>query len=458
MTGFAIRAAADRAHEWSLLFADRVFGGSEPAPPAERWLLRYLGVVVLLAAVIVARRPDAVTNPQFWAEDGYIFFSENLTLGFPRALAKFYQGFPYLTHRLIAWAGGLVPFSAAPRVYTTSAIAVTALVLASFALPNFRHLVRSDALRVFFGVAALSLPFDQEVLSTPTNLSWFIAVGLALLSVARLPRAAWRIALLAGAGCTAVFSTPLAVLTLPLWLLRAWRGLQRRNRHEMVCAFALIMAFAVVVFMTGNLGRDQRYSSALTLRHYLIFVCDRVAALVFPVTLAPVSHATNSAAMTAVAAGLTALLLAACAAGGFRRLPAVLVALYFFLGSLLGLGFGRPTLLFLVWYAVPYRYTVFPAIMLVLAVVAALDGLPAGQPRRLSTLGVAVVLAAAWASRFALPPLRDLDWPGYAVLIEKKIQSGSRFPLTIPMNPSWAPLKLDPAQPRSDAPPESGAN
>ena len=64
MTGFAIRAAADRAHEWSLLFADRVFGGSEPAPPAERWLLRYLGVVVLLAAVIVARRPDAVTNPQ----------------------------------------------------------------------------------------------------------------------------------------------------------------------------------------------------------------------------------------------------------------------------------------------------------------------------------------------------------------------------------------------------------
>src|SRR5262249_58543295 len=100
------------------------------------------------------------------------------------------------------------------------------------------------------------------------------------------------------------------------------RGLQRRNRHEMVCAFALIMAFAVVVFMTGNLGRDQRYSSALTLRHYLIFVCDRVAALVFPVTLAPVSHATNSAAMTAVAASLTALLLAACAAGGFRPLPA----------------------------------------------------------------------------------------------------------------------------------------
>src|SRR5262249_8919800 len=219
MTGFAIRAAADRAHEWSLLFADRVFGGSEPAPPAERWLLRYLGVVVLLAAVIVARRPDAVTNPQFWAEDGYIFFSENLTLGFPRALAKFYQGFPYLTHRLIACAGGLVPFSAAPRVYTTSAIAVTALGLASFALPNFRHPVASAALGVFCGGARLSLPVNKEWPRPPASLTCFLAGGLALLSVARLPRAAWRIALLAAAGCTAVFSPPLAVLTLPLWLL-----------------------------------------------------------------------------------------------------------------------------------------------------------------------------------------------------------------------------------------------
>ena len=148
MTDLAIRVAAGRAHGWLLLLADRLFGGSEPpAPAAERWLFRYLGVVALLAGIIVARRPDAVTTPQFWAEDGYIFFAENLTLGFPRALAKFYQGFPYLTHRLIAWAGGLVPFSLAPRVYTTSAIAVTALVLASFALPNFNHLVRSGQQR-----------------------------------------------------------------------------------------------------------------------------------------------------------------------------------------------------------------------------------------------------------------------------------------------------------------------
>jgi hypothetical protein len=156
-----------------LALADRLFGGTEPIPgPSRHWLLRYLGVTALLAAIIVVRRPDAVTNPQFWAEDGYVFFYENLTLGFPHALAKLYFGFPYLAHRLIAFAGGLVPFALAPRVYTTSAIAITALGLATFALPAFRHLVRSDGLRVLFGVVAVSAPFDQDVLSNPTIFGW----------------------------------------------------------------------------------------------------------------------------------------------------------------------------------------------------------------------------------------------------------------------------------------------
>src|SRR4029077_13188771 len=107
--------------------ADRLFGEqASETGPQRRWLLRYLGGATVLAAIIVARRPDAVTNPQFWAEDGYIFFFENLTLGFGRAFLKFYNGYPDLAHRLIAMAGGWVPFAEAPRVYTTTAIVTTA--------------------------------------------------------------------------------------------------------------------------------------------------------------------------------------------------------------------------------------------------------------------------------------------------------------------------------------------
>ena len=89
-----------------LAFADAIFGrdGRESEEP-RRWLLRYLGVGALLAAVVAARRLDAVTNPQFWGEDGFLYFRENLTLGFPRAAENFYMGFPHLGQRLVAFIG-----------------------------------------------------------------------------------------------------------------------------------------------------------------------------------------------------------------------------------------------------------------------------------------------------------------------------------------------------------------
>src|SRR5262249_36924164 len=248
----------DRVKATLLACADRLFGEqTSDAEPQRQWLLRYLGVATILAAIIIARRPDAVTNPQFWAEEGYIYFVENLTLGFGHAVGKLYNGYPNLAQRLIAMVGGWVPFAAAPRIYTTSAIALTALALASFSLPGFRHLVRSDTLRSAFGVAAVSAPLGQEVLSTPTNLGWFLAVWLALLSVMRLPRRWWQVVALALAGCVAVFSTPLATVNVPLWLLRVWRGAQRRDRVDLAIGVTLLAALVLVVTLTRNLGAFQ---------------------------------------------------------------------------------------------------------------------------------------------------------------------------------------------------------
>jgi len=405
-------------------------------------VLRYVSVSLLLAAIIVARRPDAVTRPQFWAEDGYVFFYENLTLGFPRALATLYQGFPYLTHRLIAFAGGLVPFAAAPRIYTTSTIALTALILASFSLPGFRHLVHSDGLRVLFGVTAVCLPYDREVLSTPTNLGWFVAIWLSLLSVMRLPAAPWRIGLLTLAGGVAIFSTPLAALNLPLWLLRAWHGRRRRVPAEVVASLIFVAALAAVVVVTRNLGTARSLVSIYP-GGFLAFVADRLVGFVLSPAALRAVHDAGTVAVGAVAVIVLAVLFAAVWVGRSRSLTAVLVALYFFLGSMLLLLLGRPVLLLLAWPSVSYRYTIFPMTMLVLGVVAALDGLPAGMTRRLAGVALAGWFVWAWSSRFAVRPFIDQHWPHHATRLEQKLASGSREPLIIPMNPPWAPLRFD---------------
>jgi hypothetical protein len=453
-----------------LALADRLFGGAEPIlDPPRRWLLRYLGVAAMLATIIVARRPDAVTNPQFWAEDGYIFFYENLTLGFPRALAKMFFGFPYLAQRLIAFAGGLVPLAAAPRVYTTSAIAITALALATFALPGFRHLVRSDALRVLFGIAAVSAPFDREVLSNPTNLGWFIGIWLSLLSVMHLPRKPWRVALLGLLGSAAVFATPLASVNLPLWVLRAWRGVRWSDRAEAGFAITLFAAFAVLVLLTGNLGAEpvawkgtEGYSLLqqpfVYLRKYACVLSYRAAVLGLPPPLMDRVDAAGNLAVAGITGLLLAALIAASAAGRYRSLPGLLLAIGFFAGSFLLLMIGRPKYYaFLPCDRLNFRYTIYPAAMFSLAVVTALDGLPRGRLRILAGTGVLILLVSAWSTQFVVPPFIDHEWPVWAVRLERKLATRSMAALSIPMNPPWTPLLFDPANrfPDVDIPPQT---
>jgi hypothetical protein len=453
-----------------LALSDRLLGGTEPDPgPSRRWLLRYLGVAALLAAIIVARRPDAVTNPQFWAEDGYVFFYENLTLGFPRALAKMYLGFPYLAHRLIAFAGGLVPFALAPRVYTSSAIAITALGLATFALPGFRHLVRSDGLRVLFGIAAVSAPFDREVLSNLTNLGWFVAIWLSLLSVMRLPRLPWKVVLLGLLGSAAVFATPLATINLPLWLLRAWRAVRRSDRAEAGFAAALLAAWAAVVLMTRDLGAQgtlgfQRPGTMLLasprgyLDKFACVVSYRVAVLVIPPGLMSRVDAAGTLALTAVGGAVLLALIAASAAGRFRNLAGLLLAVSLFSASYFILLLGRPKAFdFVECDRLIYRYTIYPAAMFSLALVTALDSLPRGRIRILACVGVLALLVPAWRETFVVPPFTDEHWARWVTILQHKMAARSHAQLVIPMNPPFAPLRFDagPWLPEVDIPAET---
>jgi len=435
-----------------LAWADRLFGEqSSETGPHRRWLPRYLGVATLLAAIIVARRLDAVTNPQFWAEDGYIYFFENLTLGFGHSFLKLYNGYPNLAQRLIAMAGGWVPFSEAPRVYTTSAIVTTALALASFSLPGFRHLVGSDGLRVLFGVAAVCVPFDREVLSTPTNLGWFIAVWLSLLSVMRVPRRPWQVASLALAGWVAILSTPLAVLNAPLWLLRAWRGVRRRDRTDLALGVTLLAGLVLLALLAGRLGADWPAGMARGaerslvatyadyLRSYVLVMSSNCAALLLPD--ATIGGKPAAAAGALILAGL----LAYCLAGRSRHRPGVVIALYFFAGSFFVMFLGRPALMLaLRELSLPSRYLVFPGAMLSLAIVSVLDGLTAGASSTVVAAIVGCLLVWSWSPHFVITPFLDLRWADYASLLEQKLQRKSRAALIIPMNPPIAPLEFDP--------------
>src|SRR5262249_14212305 len=118
----------------------------------------FVGVTLVLALLLVLRRAVGFTTPQFWPEHGTVFFKQNFALGCWHALQIPFRDFPYVGQRLVACAATSIPFAQVPLFYNLVAYLVGAASLATFTLPAFRHVIRSDALRLLLCVAIAALP------------------------------------------------------------------------------------------------------------------------------------------------------------------------------------------------------------------------------------------------------------------------------------------------------------
>ena len=177
------------------------------------------------------RAPDALANPQFWAEDGAVFFVQERASGIA-ALWRPYAGYLHLLPRLVAWAATAFPLAVAPVVYVFAAWVASATACAYF-------LHRLLPWRLAAGGAAglVLMPSSGEVFGTLTNVQWLLQLGLLAACFAPAPAGgrALRVGLAAGvllASLTGPFSVLLApiavVLALPAAVFPAWRDAWRR--------------------------------------------------------------------------------------------------------------------------------------------------------------------------------------------------------------------------------------
>jgi hypothetical protein len=214
------------------------------------WTLRALAAVaqsrlaVLAAAalILIYRKPGVFRHPQFWAEDGTIFFRENIELG-NRAFLHPYAGYLLLVPRAVAWLAGRLPSVYSPRIYRISALAILLYVvwqLAGERLP-FRY-------KRLCALATVLVAHSGEVFLNMANVQWITGLLLIFLLIAKEPstrRAAivdFATLVLAG------FTGPFLVLFAPLFVVRF--GLGGRSRYNAaLLAAALLVAAAHACFM-----------------------------------------------------------------------------------------------------------------------------------------------------------------------------------------------------------------
>jgi hypothetical protein len=371
-----------------------------------------------LLLVLFLRRPEMFMNPQFWAEDGSIFFVQADQYG-ARALVMPYGGYHHLLLRLIAAAVSPLNAAALPAGYFCISMTITIILAAAFFSPRIDLSFRPAC------VLALGLiPHSGEVFGNLTNLQWLATLGLVWLLLARdatCARQNIRDSFLALVlGLTGVFS----VLFAPCFLYRA---LRRRSPAGWLIAGLVGFAAAVQLctfIQTGTATNAPGLPWDTLLAGKILGLRLVVALFLPPDWVAPLPDAMS---VCLGLGGLVLLVVAACWSGRQRETRLLLVAccLLVLAGTLFRFRHDSAAL----DGTNGDRYFFLPKL---LAAWLLIQGLANHDWRRWVCSAACLSLLVSSLFEWRYERLPDLNWAAYA----HRIEAGESIP-DIPINPGW---------------------
>ena len=207
----------------------------------------------LLVVLLFLRKPDSLTNPQLYAEDGSVFLRDQLVspwtaIGFP------YNGQFHSLPRIVALFDSLFPMLAVPLICSIVSVLIQALCLSIFFLPWNRWLIENDLLRAAACLVLATAMDGAEMIGFSGPLMWYLfLVGILLLfrpesSAPQSARARWM-----GVAAMALIGMSVApmvvIIPLAIWIAITRRGVQR--------ALAVTL-FSVMVVQLGALAFAPR--------------------------------------------------------------------------------------------------------------------------------------------------------------------------------------------------------
>ena len=386
-----------------------------PAEHAGRWS-RYglITTLVVVAGALCLRKPGVFVQPQFWAEDASIFYSQAMLDG-RAAVFRPYNGYLHLVPRLTAALAAAGNPLYAPTVFLATSVLLTLAVAAACFSPRL-HLPYPP----LWALAIVLVPHTGEVFNNLTNLQWILALGLLLLLLAEDARTPWQW----GADLGSIILLGLTGLFVVLWLpLVGWRFRRRRTLASGVLAglaavFAGIQIAALVAHPAPQLPGLSPWAD------WLRQPCQRLAGSLFM----PAAFAEHTPFVFMAGVGMAwfggMVWLAATAPSPREHrwmmlaAAALIVAgvLYKFrgdLGQIRPIGNGD-------------RYFYLPKVILLWSLVCELNG--GGWRRWLSGALLSLSLLIS-TTGFQAAANVDYHWPRFAA----RIRVGD--PVTVPINP-----------------------
>lgn len=204
--------------------------------PKSRGVVFSAIVFVAAFVIIFSRRPDAILNAQFFAEDGQRWYADAYHFGWRCLLIPDeLGGYFHTASRLSALVALMVPFSLAPLAMNLCAIAVQILPASIFLSSRFSLISLPKRLLIAF--VYLALPNSYEVNANATTIQWHLAL-LAFMLLAARPAKTWKWRVFDSAVLALIsLDSPIGVLLVPVAGLIWW---MRRDRWSAASFVSLL--------------------------------------------------------------------------------------------------------------------------------------------------------------------------------------------------------------------------
>jgi hypothetical protein len=186
--------------------------------------------------IIFARRPDAILNAQFWAEDGQRWYADAYQFGLRCLLIPDeLGGYFHSVSRLSALMALIFPFAMAPLVMNLFAIAIQILPASLFLSRRFSNI--SLWKRLLAAFVYFALPNTYEVNANTTTIQWHLGLLACMVLLAPSTRS-WKWHVFDGIVLVLIsLDSPVGVVLLPIAAVVWW---MRRNRASAISLASLI--------------------------------------------------------------------------------------------------------------------------------------------------------------------------------------------------------------------------
>ncbi|MHC1481628.1 hypothetical protein ACYJW8_15395 [Frateuria aurantia] len=227
----------------------------------QKWVLRRsVGTSVLVTliclALVISRRPDAVLNAQFWAEDGHYWYPDAYRLGAWVPLLMQQNGYLQTVSRVIASASLVFPLAWAPLFFNLCAIGFQILPVIYLNTSRGRSMVPNLWLRLLICLLYLGHPYSGEVHANVTNIHWHLALLAAMILAfprSSLPAMQWldgSLVLLSS------LSGPFSLFLAPVAAVLAWS--RRTHRSIMLASVVIVSALIqTAMLLSHHTGIDR---------------------------------------------------------------------------------------------------------------------------------------------------------------------------------------------------------